>query len=444
MLLWWVLAHPSVFTSNPSFTLSTSGSLVANGVSMSSVSDSLPSRAWLTVGLLWVVGCLNYLDRLMLITMRLSVKEDIPMTDAQFGLLTTVFLIVYAILSPLGGFIADRLSCSRTIIFSLLVWSAITWLTAHATTFPQLLFSRALMGFSEACYLPAAAALIAKYHGNRTRSLANGIHLSGVMVGSGLGGLGGIIAEHYDWTLAFELFGAIGVIYAVVLIALLRDPPRAPTNGASATGSRSDVRFGAAFVSLFRNRMFLLALLFWGLLGVTSWSFSGWLPTFLTEKFSLPQGKAGIMATGFLSLGTLAGMIVAGVWADRWSRHRPEGRALVGIIGLAVCIPCVLIVANVGVLPMVVGALVLFGLTRAFPDTNMMPILFGIVDERYRATAYGVLNAMATIFGGVTIYIGGVLRDARVDITTVFYAGTAGMVLCAGLLWIIRPRVTTD
>ncbi|MEJ1972455.1 MAG: MFS transporter [Lacunisphaera sp.] len=110
-------------------------------------------------------------------------------------LLTTIFLVVYAVLSPVGGFIADRLSCSRTIIFSLFVWSAITWLTAHATTFNELLVSRALMGLSEACYLPAAAAMIARYHGSATRSLANGIHLSGVMVGSGLGGLGGLIAE---------------------------------------------------------------------------------------------------------------------------------------------------------------------------------------------------------------------------------------------------------
>ena len=86
---------------------------------MTNISSVVPSRAWLVVGLLWIVGCLNYLDRVMLITMRLSVKEAIPMSDAQFGLLTTVFLIVYAVLSPVGGFIADRLSCSRTIIFSL-------------------------------------------------------------------------------------------------------------------------------------------------------------------------------------------------------------------------------------------------------------------------------------------------------------------------------------
>jgi len=404
---------------------------------MTNLASAVPPRAWLVVGLLWVVGCLNYIDRLMLITMRLSVKEAIPMTDAQFGLLTTVFLIVYALLSPVGGFIADRLSCSKTIIFSLFVWSGITWMTAHATTFEQLLVSRALMGFSEACYLPAAAALIAKYHGHATRSLANGIHLSGVMVGSGLGGLGGLIAERYDWTLAFEIFGAFGVVYACVLILFLRDNPRTESGTAAST---APVRFGEALASLFRIRRFNLALIFWGLLGVTSWAFTGWLPTFLIEQFHLPQGKAGMLATGFMSLGSLTGMLVAGAWADRWSRNYPEGRALVGIIGLGICIPSVFLVANSPILGLTIVGMVLFGMSRSFPDVNMMPILFDITDARYRATAYGVLNALATTAGGIIIYAGGALRDANVSITKVFYAGTGGMAICAVLLWIIRPR----
>ena len=89
----------------------------------------LPARAWLIVGLLWVVGCLNYLDRVMITTMRGSLKDAIPMTEAQFGLLTTAFLVVYAALSPFAGFLADRFNRSRVIIGSLFVWSLVTWLT---------------------------------------------------------------------------------------------------------------------------------------------------------------------------------------------------------------------------------------------------------------------------------------------------------------------------
>ena len=119
-------------------------------------SERLPSRAWLIVGLLCVVACLNYLDRVMLTTMRDSVKASIPMTEAQFGLLTSVVLWIYGFLSPFAGFFADRISRSRIIIGSLFVWSLTTWLTSMAVSFEQLLATRVIMGVSEAFYLPAA------------------------------------------------------------------------------------------------------------------------------------------------------------------------------------------------------------------------------------------------------------------------------------------------
>src|SRR5882757_70851 len=221
--------------------------------------SKLPSRAWLIVGLLWMVGCLNYLDRVLVTTMRGSLVEAIPMTNAQFGLLTSVFLWVYALLSPLAGFLADRFNRSRVIICSLFAWSVITWLTAHATTFPQLLATRALMGISEACYIPAALALIADYHRGPTRSLATGVHMSGIMVGSALGGLGGWIAERHGWSHAFLLFGLAGIAYTGVAALFLSDLP-AETPAAGATVVPVDLR--TALRSLFGRTSFILALFY--------------------------------------------------------------------------------------------------------------------------------------------------------------------------------------
>jgi MFS family permease len=392
------------------------------------------------VALLWLVACLNYLDRLILITMRSSIKEAIPMSDAQFGLLTTVFLVTYGLLSPLGGFLADRVNRSRLIIFSLFAWSTATWLTAHATTFGELLCYRSLMGISEACYFPAAGALLMDYHRHGTRSLANGIHLSGVMVGSGLGGLGGWIADKQDWTFVFNFFGAVGVIYSVVLLVLLRDRPAEPGAGGPVATPTPPVRFSEALVSLFSRRAFIVALLFWGLLGFAGWAFIGWLPTYLKEQFNMTQGRAGLTALGYIYSTSLVGMVVGGAWADRWSRTQSRGRIWVGTIGVLLTVPAVLFVANSPVLAPVLAGLLIYGFVRPFPDANMVPILCQIVDPRYLATGVGVLNMFAVLIGGLTIYVGGALRDAHVSIITVFNFGAAGLLVCALLLWRIKPR----
>jgi len=158
--------------------------------------------------------------------MRTSIIDSIPMSEAQFGLLTSAFLWTYGILSPFAGFLAVKFNRSRVVIVSLFVWSVVTWLTAYSKTFEQLLATRILMGISEACYIPAALALIADYHKNATRSLATGIHMTGIMVGSSLGFPGGLLAENHTWNYVFLFFGVVGVVYSLFAALVLRDPPK--------------------------------------------------------------------------------------------------------------------------------------------------------------------------------------------------------------------------
>lgn len=408
---------------------------------MQTENDQPLKGAWLIVAILWVVGCLNYLDRVMIITMRSSIKAAIPMTEAEFGLLTTSFLLMYGILSPFGGFIADRFSRSRVILFSLLAWSATTWLTAHATTFTELVISRVIMGVSEACYFPAAGALIADYHRNKTRSLANGIHLSGVMVGSGLGGIGGYLADGYGWQFAFSLFGAIGILFAGVLVAFMRDAPVTATSAATFAPANPPAKLLPALRSLMSERAYVLALVFWAMLGLSAWGFIGWMPTYLGEHFHLSQGKAGFLATGCVYSGSLVGMVVSGAWADYWSRRQTRARIWVAVIGLILTIPIMMIVAHCDALMLATVGLVIYGLTRSFAESNMNPILCQITDVRYRATGIGLLNSLGAFVAGGTIYAGGMLRDAHIDIVRIFEVGAAGMVVCIVLMWLIKPKV---
>lgn len=397
------------------------------------------SKAWLCVALLWFVACLNYLDRVMLTTMRESLTAAIPMTDAQFGLLTSVFLWVYGILSPFAGFLADRFSRRRIIIGSLFVWSAVTWLTGHAQNFEQLLVARALMGISEAFYIPAALALIVDYHRGPTRSLASGIHISGFMVGSGLGGLGGWLAERYGWSYAFNLFGIVGVVYSLMLIVFLHEAPR-EENPDAAANPLDKASFLPALKSLFSRASFFLALIFWGLLGVVGWGVVGWMPTHFAERFNLSQGASGFSATGYLQAAAMVGVILGGALADRWSRKTERGRIYVVIVGLCLAAPGILLAANTNLLVFAIGGLILYGLTRSFADSNMMPILCMVADSRYRATGYGVLNLFACLVGGATIYAGGALRDAHVDVSRIFQFSAASLIVCAVILFFVKPR----
>ena len=403
----------------------------------------LPARAWLIVALLWVVACLNYVDRVMITTMRSSIKDAIPMTDAQFGLLTTAFLLVYAVLSPFAGYLADRLNRSRVIIGSLLVWSLVTWLTAYAKTYEQLFTTRLLMGISEACCIPAALALVADYHRGATRSLATGILLGGVMVGSALGGLGGWLAERQSWGFAFGLFGQIGIGFAVVLLLLLRDAPRDNAGPAAPAEAPGKVRLGAAIRSLFGRGAFVLFFVYSGLYGFASWMVIGWMPTYLQEHFNLAQGRAGLLASVYVNAASLIGLIVGGAWADRWGRSNKRARLSVAGIGLVIAAPAIFVVSNTSLLPLALAGLLLYGLTAAFASGEMMPILCLVVDRRYRATGFGILNLFACTVGGATTYAGGALRDARVDVSRLFQAGAFGLVVCAVMLLFVRPRDPT-
>lgn len=408
---------------------------------VNTTSRTTPSKsyAWLVVGLLSVVGCLNYLDRMMITTMRFSIIESIPMTDAQFGLLTSLFLWIYGFLSPVGGFLADRFKRSWVIIGSLLVWSAVTWLTSYVTTYEGLLATRALMGISEACYIPAGLAMIMDYHKGATRSLANGIHMAGIMIGQSLGFIGGWLAETHTWNFAFSTFGIIGIVYAIILLVTLREAPREndeTAGAAAAPGSR--VSFAETIKILSANKEYLKTLLLWGTGGVVAWLVSGWLPTYFKEHFNLSQSVAGVYSTGYFHTASLVGVITGGLLADRWSRQNPRGRILVSILGLLIAAPAVFLASSTDALHPALAGFMIFAFFRVFLDANMMPILTLLIDKKYLATGYGILNFIACLVGGLSLYAGGAMRDMDINIGQLFKISSVLMLFIAFILWRLK------
>lgn len=405
-------------------------------------SISTPLRtAWLVVVLLVPVALLNYLDRQMLAAMKSSMMADIQdiATKANWGIVLGCFKWVYAGLSPVGGYVADRLSRRHVIVASLFVWSAVTLATGYVTTFPQLVAARALMGISEAFYIPAALALISEFHLSATRSRAVGLHQMGIYAGIIVGGFAGYVAEEpgLGWRWAFEACGVIGIIYALPLFALLRNPPR----NAEATEQPSPL---AAGKELLMNWNFILLVLYFTLPALAGWVVKDWMPDILREQFGLGQGKAGVSAVLYVQLASLIGVGIGGWLADRWMRHTPRGRIFVSALGMSFFLPSLFGVGNAGSLSVAVGFLILFGLGWGFFDCNNMPILCQIVRPQYRATGYGIMNFVSIGCGGFADWGFGLLRDRHVPLNVIFgvFAGTA--LLSIVLVLLIRPTVSSS
>jgi MFS transporter, Spinster family, sphingosine-1-phosphate transporter len=389
--------------------------------------------AWVVVALLWVVALLNYLDRQIIFSVFPLLKDDLQLSDRELGLLGAAFLWVYALLSPISGFLADRFGRVRVIIVSLLVWSLITWLTGHARTFEELILARALMGLSEACYIPAALALIADYHARGKLSLATGIHTSGIYMGIILGGWGGgWMGEHYGWRYAFTVLGVFGVLYTLVLLPTLRGKE---------TAAREDVAkpsFLPALRELLSLPGFKTLTLVFGAFSLANWAIYTWLPVYLYERFNMKLAAAGFSATFYIQAASFGGILVGGLLADRWNKVSARGRVLTQCLGVALAAPCLFLVGFTASTGLLIAALVIFGLGRGFYDCNAMPVLSQIARSDLRSTGYGIFNLVGTLTGGVIAAAAGALKNV-IGLGGVFQV--AALLLLLSAVMLIRLRI---
>jgi len=406
-----------------------------------SAPSSILRRAWLIVALLVPVALLNYLDRQMLASMKFSVMGDITDigSEANWGRMLGQFKWVYAFLSPVGGYLADRFGRRFTICGSLFAWSAVTWWTGHVGSYSELLWARSLMGVSEAFYIPAALALIADYHTGPTRSRAVGLHQMGIYCGVIVGGFGGYVADapSLGWRWAFDVCGVIGMLYAVPLAFLLRDVRRDDGTARTAASPLASAK------ELLTNGAFILLVLYFTLPALAGWVVRDWMPAILKAEFNLGQGQAGVSATLFWQVAAIVGAIVGGWLADRWMQKSERGRIHVSALGMAMIIPAMFGVGyapQTGLLWVAIVFLILFGLGWGFFDTNNMPILCQITRPELRATGYGIMNLVSISAGGLADWGFGALRDRHVPLFGIFSIFASAAVVSVVLVLLIKPK----
>lgn len=369
---------------------------------------------WLVVILLSGVAFLNYMDRQMLSTMRFHMAEDIVEVAESYtgpwgwGALMAAFMWIYGLMSPISGTIADRINRKNLIVGSLFVWSAVTFLMGYVDTYWELYVLRAVMGFSEALYIPAALSLIADIHSGQTRSLAIGIHMTGLYLGQVAGGFGSIFSSALDWHTVFLVCGLVGMVYSVVLIALVSDPGREKETKISKESNQPSI---AKSISLVLSNVAFWAVLFvFTTLSMPGWATKNWLPELVAKVISGSFGidpkeamnYAGPTAVICLAGASFIGAMIGARISDRWVQKNLRGRVYTSCIGLALIVPSLVFMGVGESIVSVVFAILCFGIGYGFFDTNTMPILCQFVPSRQRATAYGFIN-MSGVLGGAAI-----------------------------------------
>lgn len=402
---------------------------------------------WLVVALLWVVALLNYMDRQMLSTMQDAMKFDIvELQKAEaFGALMAVFLWIYGIVSPFAGVVADRVSRKKLVVGSLFVWSAVTYLMGYASDFTQLYWLRALMGVSEALYIPSALSLIADWHEGKSRSLAIGIHMTGLYVGQAVGGFGATIAATFSWHSTFYWFGIIGIAYSVVLALLLHDKPKAAAAVATSPDPATLMKKESVWRGLsvvFSTWAFWVILIYFAVPSLPGWATKNWLPTLFADNLGLEMAQAGPMSTITIAASSFVGVLLGGVMSDKWVLRNIRGRIYTSAIGLGMTIPALVLLGFGHSVVAVVGAGMLFGIGFGMFDANNMPILCQIISAKYRATAYGVMNMVGVFAGAAVTHLLGKWTDG--GNLGMGFAVLGGIVIVALVLQLACLRPTSD
>lgn len=393
--------------------------------------------AWLVVAALWVAYVMNYLDRQVVFSIFPALKKDLHFTDAQLGLVGSLFVSVYSLCMPITGRIADVLRRDRVVVASLVLWSLATLGTAVSRTVGEFLAWRVVMGVMESMYVPAALGLIAALHTGSTRSRALATHATAQFIGIVAGGwYGGWMADNIGWRPGFFSLTAIGALYAVVLLAVFRGlPPLNVVEKQTETASP---------MAIFRSRCYLALMAAFFAFCVMLWMLYAWLPNFLYERYHLSMTDSGFTATIYLQISSAIGVLVGGLLGDRMSKRIPGGRFYLCGVGLLLCAPfAYLAIASHSLLVLKLGATA-FGLTAGLFMANHFASTFDVISPRNYGVGSGVLNMMGGLSGSAAIFLAGLWKHSLGITGLMAWGAAATLVTSAIMIAVVASQFRAD
>jgi MFS family permease len=363
---------------------------------------------WLLVGMLWWISFFNYADRQAIFSVFPMLEGEMGLNKAQLGLLGSSFSWVYGLGAPFAGIVVDRVRRKTAILGGLHVWSLICLATGLTRTFPQLVFFRAAEGLGETFYYPASVSLISDYHGKATRSRALGTHQTSVYVGTiGGGFFAALLAEHFGWRSSFFVFGTLGVLLGVMLHPLIREAPRGAADrdekGHEAdTGEVRRLPIAEVLHLIATTPTILALMLAFMCANFVAMVLLTWMPAYLKEHFQLSLTMAGLAATAFAQLASMAGSPLGGWLADWLRRRTVRGRVLVQALGVLGGAPFVFLCGQTQSVGLLLVALTAWGLFKGIYDANIFASVFDVVQPEARGTTAGFMNMTGWLAGGAS------------------------------------------
>ena len=402
---------------------------------------------WYVVGMLWWIAFFNYADRQAVYSVFPLLAKEFQLSDVQLGMLGSSFALVYGLCAPLLGRVADRVRRKTAILTGLQVWSLICAATALSRSFTHLLIFRAAEGLGESVYFPASMSLVSDYHGKKTRSRAMGTHQTSVYVGIIAGGyLSGLIAERFGWRSSFLLFGSCGVVLGLILQRFLIEPARGAADLADLQQGDTPVTAPPMktrdFVQLMLGTPTVLLLMAAFMCeNFTAMVLFTWMPTYLFKQFHMSLAMAGLTATLYVQITSMAGSPIGGWLADTLRRRTPGGRIYVQAIGILFEAPFAAWCALTGSVEWLIFSLLFWGLCKGFYEANIFASVFDVIPAEARGTATGFMNMMGWLAGGSTAplvvgYLSGVMGLSHaMAVTALSYVIASALLFVAAVFY---------
>jgi MFS family permease len=404
------------------------------------------SYKWEMLALLWIAFFLHQGCRQIYNSVIPLVREDLGLSNVQAGLVSSVFTLVYGLMVPLAGLAGDRLSRKWVIVISLLVFSSGTLLTGFSTGLVMLVvFISITTSGGEALFYPSTTSLLAQVH-EKTRALALGILQTGLYIGITVSGLlAGWIGQNYGWHRAFLVFGAVGLVWTLIVAWRLRDTP--PPQGAAGQNDRIPLKEVLPYL-VRRPSVWLLSLAF-GAMVFVNVGYLTWTPALLHEQFNLSLAQAGFHSMVYHFIGAFLGVLVGSRVADRLSARHPSVRMGMNFLGLLLGAPFIYWLGHSTSPYSSYLALGLFGFFRGIYDSNLFASLYDVIEPRLRASATGLMLAFAFVAGSSAPTLLGWMKThadlgAGISYLCWFYLFGAACVFIAAKSFLRRDWVSTS